>query len=152
MWVAPRPRRGSSRAGDVAACGAAPLPDPDLARQREVVDAFLAASREGDFEALLAVLDPGVVVRVDFGAVPPGGVRVTRGASAVVAQALSYARRAGFAQRALVNGAAGAVSWAPDGKPFAVLGFTVSGGRIVEIDILADPERLRQLDLAVLDD
>jgi len=131
--------------------GAAPVPDADLTRQREVVDAFLAASRSGDFDALVAVLDPDVVLRADRGAVPAGGSRVVRGARAVAEQALTFARFAPFARAALVNGTAGVVT-APGGQPFAVMGFTVTRGRIVEIDILADPERLGRLDLTVLDD
>jgi RNA polymerase sigma factor (sigma-70 family) len=130
--------------------GAAPEPDADLARQREVVDAFLAASRDGDFEALLAVLDPDVVLRADQGALRPGASRVLRGARAVAGQAFGYAHLARFARRALVNGTAGFVV-IRDGQPFAVAGFTVARGKIVEIDILADPERLRELDLTVLD-
>src|SRR6266540_4029245 len=115
---------------------AAPDPDADRIRQREVVDAFLAAARGGDIDALLAVLDPDVVLRADVGAVPPGASRVIRGASAVAEQALAFARRVGpFARRALVNGAAGIVA-APGGQPFSVLGFTVTRGKIVEIDIL----------------
>jgi RNA polymerase sigma-70 factor (ECF subfamily) len=130
--------------------GAAPTPETDLARQREVVDAFLAASRGGDFEALLAVLDPEVVLRADDGAA--GASRLVRGARAVAGQALTYSRLAPFSRPALVNGAAGTVT-APGGVPFAVMSFTVAGGKIVEIDILADPERLSRLDLrAVLDD
>jgi RNA polymerase sigma factor (sigma-70 family) len=131
--------------------GAAPVPDADLARQREVVDAFLAAARGGDFDALLAVLDPDVVVRSDLGAVPPGASREVRGAPAVAEQALTFARLSPFAQPALVNGAAGLVV-ARHGRPISVMGFTITGGKIVEIDILVDPQRLRQLDLAVLDD
>jgi len=131
--------------------GAAPVPDADPARQREVVDAFLAAARSGDFDALLAVLDPDVVLRADVGAVPAGASRVVRGAPAVAEQALAFARRVGpFARRALVNGTAGIVA-APGGRPMSVLGFTVTRGKIVEIDILADPERLSQLDLAELE-
>jgi RNA polymerase sigma-70 factor (ECF subfamily) len=132
--------------------GSAPVPDADLARQREVVDAFLAAAREGDFAALLAVLDPDVVARADYGAVPAGASREVRGARAVAQQALSYARFAQSARPALVNGAAGLVAWTRDGRPFSVMGFRVRDGRIAEIDILADPERLRLLDLTVLDD
>jgi RNA polymerase sigma-70 factor (ECF subfamily) len=133
--------------------GAAPVPDADLTRQREVVDAFLAAARGGDFDALLAVLDPDVVVRADRGAAPAGVSVVVRGAAAVAEQALTFSRRFGrFARPALVNGTAGLVSWAPDGRPVAVMGFTIRRGRIAEIDILADPQRLRQLDLAVLGD
>jgi RNA polymerase sigma-70 factor (ECF subfamily) len=131
--------------------GQAPVPDPDLARQREVVDAFVAAAREGDFEALLAVLDPDVVLRADRGAVPAGASAVIRGARAVAQNASSFASLAPFGRRALVNGAAGMVV-APAGRPVAVLGFTVKGARIVEIDVLADPARLRQIDLTVLAD
>jgi RNA polymerase sigma factor (sigma-70 family) len=131
--------------------GAAPVPDADLSRQREVVDAFLAAARDGDFEGLLAVLDPDVVLRADRGAVPFGALRVVRGAREVAKGALAFSEFAPFARPALVNGTAGLVA-APHGEPFSVLAFTVSRGRIVEIDILADPERLRQLDLGVLDD
>ncbi|HZD00408.1 MAG TPA: RNA polymerase sigma factor SigJ [Actinomycetes bacterium] len=132
--------------------GATPVADADLSRQRQVVDAFLAAAREGDFEALVAVLDPDVVLRADVGAVPAGASRVIRGAPAVAEQALAFARRHGrFARPALVNGAAGIVA-APGGRPLSVLGFTVTQGKIVEIDILADPERLSQLDLADLDE
>jgi RNA polymerase sigma-70 factor, ECF subfamily len=128
--------------------GVTPVPDTDLNRQREVVAAFLAAAREGDFEALLAVLDPDVVLRADRAAVQTGAPREVRGAPAV---ADTFSGQARAARPALVNGAAGAV-WAPGGRPRAVLGFTISDGKIVEIDILADPERLRQLDLALLDD
>jgi RNA polymerase sigma factor (sigma-70 family) len=124
-------------------------PDVDLARQREVVEAFVAASRAGDFGALLAVLDPDVVVRADFG---PRAARSgeVRGAAAVAEQAMTFRHLAPGARRALVNGAPGAVVFAAD-RPFAVIGFTVRSGKVVEIDILADPERLARLDLAVLD-
>jgi len=119
-----------------------PRSPTDLARQRAGVDAFLAAARGGDFDALLAVLDPDVVLRADVGAVPAGASRVIRGAPAVAEQALAFARRLGpFARPALVNGAAGIVA-APGGRPASILGFTVTRGKIVEIDILADPERL----------
>jgi RNA polymerase sigma-70 factor (ECF subfamily) len=131
--------------------GADMVPDADLARQREVVDAFLAAARGGDFEALLATLDPDVVLRSDGGLVRPGLSREVRGARAVAEGALTFSRLVPFAQPALVNGAAGVVAFRR-GRPFSVMGFTVRGGKIVEIDILADPERLRQLDLALLDD
>jgi RNA polymerase sigma-70 factor (ECF subfamily) len=130
--------------------GAAAVPDADLTRQREVVDAFLAAARCGDFDALVAVLDPDVVLRADRGVVPPGGSVVVRGAANVAGQALTFAPLSPFGRQALVNGAAGIVV-APGGRPFAVLGFTVARGKIVEIDVLADPERLARLDLAVLD-
>jgi RNA polymerase sigma factor (sigma-70 family) len=133
--------------------GAAPLPDADLARQREVVDAFFAAARDGDFDALVAVLDPDAVVRADRGAARAGAPAEVRGAAAVAEQVLAtggFGRLARMAQPALVNGAAGVVMTA-EGRPFAVMAFTVTRGRIAEIDILADPERLRRLDLAVLD-
>lgn len=123
--------------------GSATVPDADLARQREVVDAFLAASRRGHFDALLAVLDPDVVLRADPAAVDAGAPREVRGATAV---ADTFSGRARFAKPALVNGAAGAV-WAPHGRPRVVFGFTITLGKIVGIDILADPARLSQLDL-----
>jgi RNA polymerase sigma factor (sigma-70 family) len=128
--------------------GAAPVPDADLAAQRRVVDAFFAAARDGDFDALVAVLHPDVVSRGDGG---PGASAVVRGAREVAARALTFTRLAPFVRPALVNGAAGAIV-APRGKPFSVLGFTVVGGRIVEIDAITDPARLRALDLAVLVD
>lgn len=130
--------------------GAAPVPDADLTRQREVVDAFLAASRSGDFDALLAVLDPDIVLRADTGDVP----KKVRGAANVANQALTFSRLGSpgrVSRPALVNGAAGMVSWGPDGQPSSVMGFTVAGGRIVEIDIFAGPERLGRLDLSALD-
>ena len=125
------------------------VPDADLDTQREVLAAFLAASREGDFDRLVAVLDPDVVVRADFG--PEGGVRETRGARAVAGQALYFSGLGLVVRPALINGAIGAVS-TRDGELFSVGGITVRGGKIVEMDILADPERLRQLDLTILDD
>jgi RNA polymerase sigma factor (sigma-70 family) len=128
--------------------GENPLPDADLDTQRRVVDAFLAAAREGDFEGLLEVLDPEVVLRRDVA--PLGGSGEVRGARAVAGQALAYSRLGALMQPALVNGAVGAVGTV-DGAPFAVGAFTVRGGKIVEIDILADPERLRRLDLTILD-
>lgn len=132
--------------------GVSTVPDADLACQRAVVDAFFAAARGGDFDALLSVLDPDVVVRADFGAPRvgvPGAPKVVRGARAVAEQALNFARYTGYARPALVNGAAGIVSRGPDGRPYSVMGFTVRDGKIVEINILADPERLRHLDLTV---
>ena len=130
--------------------GAAPAPDADLRRQREVVDAFFAAARDGDFEALVAVLDPDVVLRSDGGAAPgrrrwssaaprPSPVRRSRSPT-----------RTRRVRPALVNGAAGVVVVTADGEPVSVMGFTVTGGRIVAIDALADPERLRQLDLSAI--
>src|SRR6266498_5083138 len=128
--------------------GARAVPDTNLAGQRTVVQAFLAAAREGNFEALLAALDPNVMLRADRGAVPAGAPTAIRGARAVAAEALTFARLVGSAQPAVVNGAVGLVSWGPDGRPFSVLGFTVRRGKIVEIDVLADRERLHQLGLA----
>jgi RNA polymerase sigma factor (sigma-70 family) len=131
--------------------GATPFPDADLSSQREVVDAFLAASREGDFGALIAILDPDVVLRADRGALPPGASQVVRGAQAVAEQTIAFARaRRGEATPALINGAAGVV-WAAEGRPFSVVGFTVRRRRIVAIDVLADPARLQRLDFDVLD-
>jgi RNA polymerase sigma factor (sigma-70 family) len=130
--------------------GEATLPAADPARQREVVDAFLAASRDGNLEALLTVLDPDVVLRADPGAA--GASREVRGAHAVAEQARAFSHLGQFSRRALVNGVAGIVSRAPGGPTFSVMGFTVVRGKITEIDILADPERLRLLDLAFLDD
>ncbi len=130
----------------------APVPDADLTRQRKVVDAFFAAARDGDFDALVAVLDPDVVLRSDGGVTRPAATVVVHGAAAVARQALTFARLSPFVRPALVNGVAGVVV-APRGRPYSVMGFTVRGGRIVAIDGLADPERLRRLlDLAVLGD
>jgi RNA polymerase sigma-70 factor (ECF subfamily) len=125
----------------------APVPDVDLEGQWAVVDAFLAAAREGDFERLLAVLDPEVVLRSDGGTARPDLISLLRGAQAVAEGALTFRRFAETATRILVNGIPGGVAWAPDGSPFAVVALTVESGRIVEIDILADPDRLAQLDL-----
>jgi RNA polymerase sigma-70 factor, ECF subfamily len=126
--------------------GATPFPDADLRSQRKVVDAFLAASREGEFEALIAILDPEVVLRADRGALPPGASQVIRGAPAVAEQTMAFARsRRGEATPALINGEAGVV-WAAQRRPYSVVGFTVRRGRIVAINILADPVRLQQLD------
>jgi RNA polymerase sigma-70 factor, ECF subfamily len=127
------------------------VPDADLDTQREVVEAFLAAAREGDFDRLVAVLDPDVVLRADLGPLPAGGSREVRGAEAVVRQALTYARLGLEVKPALVNGAAGSVSMR-GGEPLSVGAFTVRDRRIVAIDILADPERLRELDLTILDE
>jgi RNA polymerase sigma factor (sigma-70 family) len=124
------------------------LPDADPDTQRTVADAFLAAARDGEFTALLEVLDPDVVLRADLGSL--GGSREVRGAAAVAGQALTYSRLGLVIQPALVNGAVGAVATL-DGEPFSVGAFTVRGRKIVEIDFLADPERLRRLDLTILD-
>jgi RNA polymerase sigma factor (sigma-70 family) len=125
------------------------VPDADLDGQREVVEAFLAAARDGDFARLVAVLDPEVVLRADLGPLPAGGSREVRGAKAVATQAVTYSRLGLAVQPVLINGAAGWVT-TRDGQPFSVVGVTVRQRRIVEIDILADPARLRELDLAVL--
>jgi RNA polymerase sigma factor (sigma-70 family) len=124
------------------------VPDADPRGQREVVEAFLAAAREGDFERLVAVLDPDVVLRADVG--PAGESQEVRGARAVAGQALFYSRLGLVMRPALVNGAPGAVGMR-DGEPFSVGAMTVRGGKIVAIDILADPERLSRLDLTILD-
>jgi RNA polymerase sigma-70 factor (ECF subfamily) len=137
-------RQLASRARRVQ--GAATVPDADHTRQRTVVDAFLAASRGGGFHALLALLDPEIVLRADAAAVQAGASEEVRGAAAAAA---TFAGRARAAQLALVNGAAGAV-WAPGGQPRVVFAFTITRGKIVAIDLIADPARLRQLDLAVL--
>jgi len=129
----------------------APEPDVDLTSQRRVVDAFFAAARDGDFEALIRVLDPEVTVRSDGANLRPPAATTIHGAAAVAAQALTFTRLSPFVRPALINGVAGVVV-APGGKPFSVMAFTVRGGRIVAIDALTDPIRLRQLDLAVLDD
>ena len=131
--------------------GEAPAPDPDLARQREVVDAFFAAARGGDFDALVAVLDPDVVLRSDGGTARPSATVVAHGARTVAERAMTFARLSPFVRPALINGAAGVVV-APRGRPVSIMAFTVRGGKIVAIDALADPTRLRQLDLTVLDD
>src|SRR5438067_5077194 len=123
--------------------GAAPATDPDLREQRRVVDAFLAASRAGDFEALLEVLDPDVVLRIDVGGVAPAARPPIEGAEAVAAQVLQRGRRlAPHARPAIVNGTAGVIV-VPAKRPIAVVGFTISGGRIAEIDVIADPAKLR---------
>ena len=131
--------------------GSAPVGDADLDQQRTVVEAFLAAAREGDFDALLAVLDPDVVLRADSGPGLPGATVEVRGAVEVASRAQSYARLDLVNRAVLINGAYGMVAYR-NGEPFSVGGVTVRGGRIVEMDILADPERLRQLDLPALDE
>jgi RNA polymerase sigma-70 factor (ECF subfamily) len=129
-----------------------PAPDPDLARQRAVVDAFFAAARGGDVDALVALLDPDAVRRADFGPGRPPASRVIRGAAAVAGEALLFrANPAVELHPALVNGAAGAVVTLR-GQPFAVLGFTVVADKIVAIDAIADPERVRRIAAAVLAD
>jgi RNA polymerase sigma factor (sigma-70 family) len=122
--------------------GAAPSPDAELSAQWKVVDAFIAAARKGDFEALVAVLDPDVVLRADGGA---GGLsRHVKGAEAVASQALHFAQADLTVRRAIINGAAGAVTYLR-GKPFSIAAAIVKNGRIVELDFIADPERVAQL-------
>src|SRR6187397_2901535 len=128
----------------------APVPDVDLDGQWAVVDAFIAAARDGDFERLLGVLDPEVVLRSDGGAASPRLTTLVRGAGTVATQAMAFRQFTESATRVLVNGIPGGVAWAPDGSPFSVVAVTVKGGRIVAIDILADPDRLGELDLTVV--
>jgi len=125
-------------------------PDPDLARQREVVDAFFAAAHHGDLDALVAVLDPDVVLRSDGGTAHPEASGVLHGAAAVAGRALMVAQPSALKRPALVNGAAGVVITL-GGQPAAVMGFTVSRGKIAEIDVIIDPERLLRLGLPALD-
>ena len=124
-----------------------PAPDPDLARQREVVDAFFLAARNGDLDALVRLLHRDVVLRSDFGAKRPAASVVIRGAEAVAHQARPI--RGAVVRPALVNGSAGVVITV-GGRPFAVMGFTVADGRILEIDAIADPERVARIAAAVL--
>jgi RNA polymerase sigma factor (sigma-70 family) len=138
--------RARRRVQDGAAIG-----DADIARQREVVDAFFDATRRGDFDALVAVLDPDVVLRADGGTLRPQASGVRRGAVEVATGASRFGHMASFVRPALVNGAAGAVVIPDDGELFSVMGFTVAHGKVVAIDILSDPERLRELDLSGLD-
>ena len=123
------------------------IQEADLNRQREVVDAFLAAAREGDFDALVAVLDPDIVLRADLG----GGVfQELRGPEAVARQAQAYARLGLVAHHALINGAVGIVAMRGD-RPFSIAGVTIRDGKIAELDFLTDPERLARLQVTVLD-
>jgi RNA polymerase sigma factor (sigma-70 family) len=124
-------------------------PDADQDAQREVVEAFLAAARDGDFDRLVAVLDPDAVLRADLG--PAAGSGEVRGAEAIARQAVTYLRLGLAMELALVNGAVGLIA-RRDGELFSVSGFTVRGGRVVAMDILADPVRLNGLDLTALDD
>ncbi len=126
----------------------APVPDVDLDGQWRVAEAFIAAARDGDFERLLAVLDPEVVVRADGGTRRPELTSLVRGAAAVAGQAMAFRRFAGTASRVLVNGTPGGIARAPDGSPYAVVALTVVGGRVAELDVLADPDRLGLLGLA----
>ena len=129
--------------------GTAPVPDADRAQQGRVVDAFMAASRGGDFDALVAVLDPDVLLRVDYGVNGLFPSTLVRGAVNVAGNALMFSKFAPTARRALVNGSVGIFN-APNGIPMAIMGFTIAAGKIIEIDILADPARLRELDVPML--
>ena len=127
--------------------GSAPVPDADVTRQRELVNAFFAAARRGDFEALVAVLDPDAVMRSDGGAARPGLSQVVRGATAIAGRAITFAQPSAVLRPALMKGAA-VVVVTVGREPVSVMGFTVTAGKIVEIDVVADPDRLRRLDLA----
>src|SRR5437867_10225843 len=130
--------------------GQTPTSDADLRTQRRVVDAFLVAARDGDFGALVAVLDPAIVLRADGGAVK-GMSRLVRGAQAVVAQAATFSKIALSNQVVLVNGNIGVVTCLPDGRLLSVIGFTIADGKVVEMDIVADPDRLSRLDLSAIE-
>ena len=131
--------------------GSSPAGDADPEQQRQVVEAFLAAAREGDFDALVALLDPDIVLRADSGPGLPGATVEVRGAAEVAGRALTYARLQLLNRPVLVNGMLGMMSYR-DGRPFSVGAITVRGGRIVEMDILADPERLSRLDLTAVEE
>jgi RNA polymerase sigma factor (sigma-70 family) len=129
--------------------GRAPNAEHDLGQQRRVIDAFMAAAQKGDFEGLVAVLDPDIVLRADGGAIA-GLSRVVRGAREVASQAATFSRSGLSSQLVLVNGSLGFLSRRPDGRVFSVMGFTFANGKIVEMHILADPERLSRLDLSAI--
>jgi len=129
--------------------GQAPTSDRDLRQERRVVDAFLAAVQNGDFEALVSVLDPDIVLRADGGAMK-GMSRLVRGAQAVVAQAATFSKLGLSNQVVLVNGNIGVLARLPDGRLLSVIGFTIAGGKVVEMNILADPDRLSRLDLSAV--
>ena len=137
--------------GDACTGASVPAPDADIARQRQVVDAFFAAAHHGDFDALVAVLDPDVVLRSDGGEQRRAASFVRRGAAEVARSVIAFAQPSIVKLPALVNGAAGVVAF-DQGRPFAVMGFTVAHGKVVEIDCVLDPERLARLDLAELDE
>jgi RNA polymerase sigma factor (sigma-70 family) len=143
-------RQLASRARRRVHGASVPAPDPDLTRQRQVVDAFFAAAHRGDFDALVALLDPDVILRSDGGERRRALSFVRRGAAEVARTAITSAQPAAVKVPALVNGAAGVVVMT-NGRPFVVMGFTVARGKIVEIDCFLDPDRLARLDLAVLD-
>lgn len=128
----------------------APSPDRDLRQQRRVVEAFMEAVREGNFEGLLSLLDPDIVLRADGGALA-GATRVVRGAKAVAGQAEAFSKVGLSEEVVLVNGNIGLLERLADGRLFAVIGFTITNGKIAEMNILADPERLRRLDLSAVE-
>jgi RNA polymerase sigma-70 factor (ECF subfamily) len=130
--------------------GQAPTSEADLRKQRRVVDAFLAAVQKGDFEALVTVLDPEIVLRADGGAAR-GMSRLVRGAQAVAAQAAAFSKLGLTSRVALVNGNIGVVSRLPDGRLLSVIGFTIADGKVLAMDILADPDRLSRLELPDLE-
>jgi hypothetical protein len=140
----PAARQLASRGRRRVQGASVPTAGADLGRQREVVDAFYAAARNGDFNGLVEILDPGVVLRADFGPLRRGASEVVRGAAAVAGRAIIGARPEAQLHPALVNGSAGAVVTI-HGQPFAVMGFTVVGDKIVEIDIIGDPERVGRI-------
>ncbi|MPY91924.1 MAG: sigma-70 family RNA polymerase sigma factor [Acidimicrobiia bacterium] len=142
-------RQLASRARRRVKGAAVPAPDADLARQRDVVDAFFSAARGGDFDALVALLDPDVVLRADAGAGRPAASRLVHGAAAVAEQAIMFALPNAELRSVLVNGAAGVVVTVA-GRPISVMGFTVTEGKIVEIDAIAEPERVRRIAAAAL--
>jgi RNA polymerase sigma-70 factor (ECF subfamily) len=130
--------------------GTAAVGKPDLARQREVAEAFLTALRGGDFEGLLAVLDPDVVVRLDDTAAGPGAPREIHGAENWAKRTVALSRMFTVVQPALVNGVVGLV-WAPGGRLLRVIRFVITKRKIVQVEVIADPARLRGLDVAILD-
>ncbi|MEP6764070.1 MAG: sigma-70 family RNA polymerase sigma factor [Gemmatimonadaceae bacterium] len=125
----------------------AAVPDPDFAKQQRVADAFLAAVRNGDFEGLLAVLDPDVVLHMDGGPLRPEATREVRGARAVAQGAVAYARLAPFARQVVVNGTPGFIGRSPDGRIVSVMAMTIRDGKVVQLNALTDPARLAKLDL-----
>ena len=154
--IAPIVRRSPEAARQLASRarrrvqGVTDVPDADLSRQREVVDAFLAAARGGDFEGLLAVLDPDVVLRADSFAFRVGARREVRGAAEVAQGAALFSSRARLARLALIDGAVGVVL-APGGRVTVAMAVTLKDGRIAEMEVIADPDRLAELDVALLD-
>jgi RNA polymerase sigma-70 factor, ECF subfamily len=128
-----------------------PVPDADISAQRKVVDAFFAAAQRGDFEGLVAVLDPDIVIRSDGGAARRNITTILRGAEKVASTAMTFRQWSPFVRPALINGAAGVVVIGPNGQPFSVMAFTVRNARIAEIDAVVDPERLARMDFTVLD-